>query len=435
VVSVGVATVLRLVLDPYIEGAQFITFYPAIVITTLISGFGAGLLCALLSTAAADFFVLSPHLSFFPDTSGDLVDLLLFGPLAAYLVIVITRMRLAIEREQVEANRDRLQLALDAAQLGWWEYDPLNGVALWSDRRSKEIYDVTEDKTDIEEFTKRVHPDDVERVWRAIEGALDPTDPKPYAIGYRIQRGDGEVRFLEAHGLTHFEGASYERRAVSMVGTAQDITERKRVEEQRKEQAEREHLLLREVNHRTKNMLNVVDAIARQTAMRDDTEHFVDHFSERIQALSANQDLLIRNAWHGVEIDDLVRAQLAPFADLLGSRIVLSGPKLRLNAPAAQTIGLTLHELSTNAGKCGSLSLDTGRVDVGWGIEDDTFTMSWTERDGPPVSPPQRRGFGTVIMQEMTERSVNGTVDLTYPPSGVTWHLTCPAVTVLEPTV
>jgi two-component sensor histidine kinase len=189
---------------------------------------------------------------------------------------------------------------------------------------------------------------------------------------------------------------------------------------------------MREVNHRAKNMLSVVDAIARQTATRDDPEHFVDYFSERIQALSANQDLLIKNAWHGVEIEDLVRAQLAPFADLIGSRIAVCGPELRLNAAAAQAIGLALHELSTNAGKYGALSTNTGRVDVSWDVADDTFTMGWIEREGPPVSVPQRRGFGTTVMEAMVERSVDGAVDLDYAPSGMVWRLTCRAGTALE---
>jgi two-component sensor histidine kinase len=105
-----------------------------------------------------------------------------------------------------------------------------------------------------------------------------------------------------------------------------------------------------------------------------------------------------------------------------------------LNAASAQAIGLALHELTTNAGKYGALSKNTGRLDVGWGTEDETFTMSWRERDGPPVSPPQRRGFGTVVMQEMAERSVGGKVDLDYAPSGVSWHLSCPAAKALEPT-
>jgi two-component sensor histidine kinase len=301
----------------------------------------------------------------------------------------------------------------------------------WWDTRLGEMFEVTEDKTDIEEFTKRVHPDDVERVWAAIEAALDPTDPKPYAIEFRHLRADGEVRWVEAHGLTHFEGAPPERRAVMMVGTAQDITERKRREEERRDREEREYLLMREVNHRAKNMLSLVQAIARQSAARE-PEEFVGRFTERIQALAANQDLLIRHEWHGVDVKDLVRAQLAHFADLVGSRIAVRGPKLRLNAAAAQGIGLALHELATNAGKYGALSTDAGRVDIGWGTEGDAFTMSWTEGEGPPVSAPQRLGFGTVVMETMVERSVNGAVDLRYRPSGLTWRLTCPAANALE---
>jgi two-component sensor histidine kinase len=116
----------------------------------------------------------------------------------------------------------------------------------------------------------------------------------------------------------------------------------------------------------------------------------------------------------------------------MGSRIVVGGPKLWLNAASAQAIGLALHELATNAGKYGALSNETGRLETGWGTEGETFTMSWTERDGPPVSPPERRGFGTVVMKEMAERVVEGRVELDYAPSGVTWRLTCPAVNAQE---
>ena len=175
-----------------------------------------------------------------------------------------------------------------------------------------------------------------------------------------------------------------------------------------------------------------MDAIAHQTATRT-PEDFIERFSERIQALSANQDLLIRNGWHGVEIEDLVRAQLSPFADLMGSRIVVRGPKLRLNAASAQAIGLALHELATNAAKYGALSTDTGRVDVCWGADGDTFTMSWIEREGPPVSAPKRRGFGTIVMDTMAERNVDGAVDLDYAPSGLSWRLICPAANALDP--
>jgi PAS domain S-box-containing protein len=423
IVSVGIATALRVVLDAHLEGAQFVTLYPAIVITTLISGFGAGFVSAVLSTAAADFFLLSPRWAFSVEDPATVADLLLFGPLASYLVIIVGRTRIAAEREQVEARKDRLQLALDAAQLGWWHYDPSRDVILM-DARLKEIFDFTADQEPLDEFMKRVHPDDAARVWADRQAALDPADPKPYAHEYRVVQRDGEVRWVDAHGLAYFDGRGRGRRLASFVGTAQDITERKQHEE-------REHLLMREVNHRAKNMLSVVDAIARQTAARN-PEDFVERFSDRVQALSANQDLLIRNEWKGVDIEDLVRAQLAPFADLIGSRIVVRGPTLRLNAASAQAVGLALHELTTNAGKYGAISKDTGQLEIAWGIEDETFTINWTERDGPPVSPPQWRGFGAVVMKEMAERSVGGNVELDYAPTGVTWRLTCPAVNVLE---
>jgi PAS domain S-box-containing protein len=322
-------------------------------------------------------------------------------------------------------SKDRLQLALNAAQLGSWQYDPRRLIASW-DRRCQEIIDIAQDEASIEELLKRMHPDDRERFWAVREAALDPADPKPYAIEYRILGRDGKVRWVESRGLAYFEGAGPKRRVVSFGGTIQDITERK-------EREEKEHLLMREINHRAKNMLSVVDAIAHQTATKN-PEDFVERFSERIQALSANQDLLVRNEWNGVEIEDLVRAQLAHFADLIGSRIAMHGPKLRLNPASAQAIGLALHELATNAGKYGALSTDTGRVDVSWGSDGDTLTMSWTERDGPPVSAPQRRGFGTVVMETMAERSVDGKVDLDYAPSGLIWRLACPAENALERT-
>jgi two-component sensor histidine kinase len=205
----------------------------------------------------------------------------------------------------------------------------------------------------------------------------------------------------------------------------EDISSRKRAEEQ-------VDLLMGEANHRIKNVLGLVQAIARQTAAGS-PEDFVGRFTERIQALASNQDLLGRNEQRGADLQELVSAQLAHFADLIGSRIAVGGPKLRLNAAAAQAIGLALHELATNAGKHGALSTNSGRVDIGWGIKGDTFTISWMEREGPPASPPQRRGFGTVVMKAMAERSMDGRVELDYAPSGVTWRLTCPAPNALEP--
>ncbi len=321
------------------------------------------------------------------------------------------------------ASKARLQIAMDAAQLGWWQYDPRRRV-FSGDARAKEIFDVTADETPIEEIAQQVLPDDAERFRAARATALDPADPKPQAIEYRLRRRDGKVRWVELHWLAYSEGVRSERPTASVVGTVADITERKEHEEQ-------VHLLMREVNHRAKNMLSVVDSIAHQTATRN-PEDFIERFSERIQALSANQDLLIRSDWSGVDIADLARAQLAHFGDLIGSRIVVDGPKLRLKPASAQAIGLALHELATNAGKYGALSTGKGRVHISWKKDGDTLAMSWAERDGPLVSQPNRRGFGTIVMEAMAARSVDGAVKLDYAPSGLTWSLTCPAASALE---
>jgi PAS domain S-box-containing protein len=205
---------------------------------------------------------------------------------------------------------------------------------------------------------------------------------------------------------------------------AQDVTDRRAYEE-------RIDLLMRESHHRIKNILSLVQAIARQTTA-DDTQDFIDRFSERIRALAANQDLLVRHEWRRIELKDLVQSQLRPFADLIGTRINFDGPKLLLNAAAAQAIGLALHELATNAGKYGALSMDAGRVDVRWQLEDDTFILGWTERGGPPARPPERRGFGSTVVESMVKYTLRGKVRLDYAPSGLEWHLICRAADALE---
>jgi two-component sensor histidine kinase len=292
------------------------------------------------------------------------------------------------------------------------------------DGRTSEMFDIPSGSPLNEVEEKRVHPDDLQSAHAAFMAALDPAHPKPLAIQYRIRRGDGTIRWAESHGIAYFEGAGVNRRVVGYVGTIQDITGRK-------EREEKERLLMREISHRAKNMLSVVEAIARQTAVRSPAD-FVERFSERIQALSTNQDLLVRNEWRGVELEDLVRGQLAHFADLIGSRIVMQGPRLHLNPASTQAIGLALHELATNAGKYGALSTKYGHVDISWGTDGKTFTMSWTERGGPPVSAPRSRGFGAIVMETMAERNVGGTVTLNFMPAGVTWRLTCPAANAFE---
>src|SRR6266404_94597 len=323
----------------------------------------------------------------------------------------------------IQTSKIRLQLALDAARLGWWLYDPVQGTASW-DERFKAIFDIVAPGADLASIMACVPPEDAARVCATAAAALNPVDPKPFVGEYRVQRISGEIRWIEVYGMATFEGSGEARRAVLMVGTAADITERKRAEE-------RQLLLMRELNHRTKNLLSVVQSIANQTVASNPSD-FAERFSRRIQALSANQDLLVRSEWRGVEIEDLVRAQLAHFADLIGARIMIEGPHLSVTPSAAQSIGMALHELATNAGKYGSLSDDHGGVTIDWRLEDGQFSIGWIEHDGPHVKPPKRRGFGSTIISAVAEASVGGEVELDYASTGVVWRLKCSASKALS---
>jgi PAS domain S-box-containing protein len=209
----------------------------------------------------------------------------------------------------------------------------------------------------------------------------------------------------------------------------EDITERKKYEEQIL-------LLMREVNHRAKNILGVVQAIARHTVTSNPAD-FVQRFSERLQALARSQDLLIKNEWQGADIAELARAQLAHFEDLVGTRVMLQGPSLRLKPAATQTIGMALNELATNAGKYGALSDKTGRVEINWGVSElkpgrRRFFMSWIESGGPAVSTPSRKGFGSTVIEAMARMGLSADVRLDYESAGLRWGLECQAENALD---
>ncbi len=211
-------------------------------------------------------------------------------------------------------------------------------------------------------------------------------------------------------------------------GTIRDISERKR-------QEQKVALLLREVNHRAKNMLALVQAIASQTAVPSGGD-FVERFSERLAALAASQDLLVMSGWQGVNASELVRSQLSHFQGLIDDRIKLAGPTLNFSAAGAQAIGMALHELATNAGKYGALSNATGKIEISWRLDEAApskhFTLSWVEAGGPPVSPPKQSGFGTTVIEAMPRMELDAEVSLIYASEGLCWRLECPAERVLE---
>lgn len=208
-----------------------------------------------------------------------------------------------------------------------------------------------------------------------------------------------------------------------------DITERRERETQLQ-------LLMEEAAHRTKNTLSLVQAVARQTAATS-PENFLARFEERLAALSASHDILVEAAWKPVALDKLVRAQLSHFASLIGDRIQLEGPPLELASGAVQSLGMALHELTTNASKYGALSTPQGRVAVAWSLEgvggpQPEFHLSWTESGGPPVAPPNRMGFGTRMIDRVLRRGLTATTDLQFPLDGVTWTLRCPTARIVH---
>jgi PAS domain S-box-containing protein len=217
-------------------------------------------------------------------------------------------------------------------------------------------------------------------------------------------------------------------RIVGASKIARDISDRKKAEEMQR-------LYLRELGHRLKNLISVIDAIVRQTAAQTSPADLVSRITQRLHALAANQDALIRGDWRGAELHELVRSQLAHISDLLGSRIRIEGASIALKPAAAQALGLTLNELATNALKYGALSNATGVLRISWDVVTSgggqLFSIAWEESGGPPVAPPSRAGFGSTIIKQITARSFRGDVQLDYAVAGLKWRLTAPADAVL----
>lgn len=201
-----------------------------------------------------------------------------------------------------------------------------------------------------------------------------------------------------------------------------DISDRKVAEEHKT-------FLMRELAHRCKNQLAVIQAIAKQTARGTTSpDDFLQTFSKRLQGLSASHDLLARQNWTSVSLADLVQSQLSVFVEWPTERVRADGPLISLKSGDAEAIGLALHELATNAAKYGALSVPGGRVKITWNRTTDSdtserFRIFWQETNGPLVVTPNAQGFGTQVIKSMVAHSMNGTANIEYHPAGLCWSL------------
>jgi PAS domain S-box-containing protein len=243
----------------------------------------------------------------------------------------------------------------------------------------------------------------------------------------RIHDGS-RVRWLDLHVEPLRDPAGD---IVGLSCVAVDVTERKEGEAHLR-------LLMRELTHRSKNLLAVIQAMARQTARHAGSiEGFLDQFSARLQALARSHDLLVQEEWHGVSLGELVRSQLAPYFDRDSAQISMNGPRVMLRPEAAQSLGLALHEMGVNAVQYGALSAPSGRVSIAWTWqpqrEPPAVEILWTESGGPAVGAPAERGFGSLVVERNLARALDADVDLSFGSDGVNCRITIPMAQLSQP--
>ena len=321
--------------------------------------------------------------------------------------------------------------ALAAGRMGAWETDFAAKTRTWSPEGMALFgIDLADGRGvvggDADEFRAALHPDDRHLVQQFHDLAHRQDS---FEAEYRIVRPDGAILWLSGRGQVVARAA--DGTAHRLISIVADITDRKAAED---------HIqfLMHEMTHRSKNLLTVIQSIARRTARTAGTiAEFEDRFGQRLQGLAASHDVLLDKGWRGAPLVDLVREQLVPFVDPKSARVELNGPDVVVTAPAAQAIGLALNELATNAMKYGALSVAEGRIIIFWTFDSDEpeprpLLLQWTEQGGPAVTPPTHKGFGHMVIHDMIARSLNGEVELAYAPQGLTWVVSIPVANLVN---
>jgi PAS domain S-box-containing protein len=275
------------------------------------------------------------------------------------------------------------------------------------------------------------HPDDRAADLARYRGQAAGKD-EGYVSEKRLIRKDGRVIWVDVRSSTVRDAAG---RFLYGIRVVQDISDRKQAEARQKH-------LLDELNHRVKNTLATVQSLASQTLRGvESPEAFRHTFEARVVALSKAHDLLTTRNWQGADLQELVSQQLAPYSTIEPSRLVLAGEPVALTPRAALTLSMVFHELATNAAKYGALSTPTGSLDVRWSVDrgpagpggaPDVVRLTWRESGGPAVVPPERRGFGSRLI-ERSASELDAEMQFAFEPGGVRYSVAIPLTAANAP--
>jgi two-component sensor histidine kinase len=259
----------------------------------------------------------------------------------------------------------------------------------------------------------------IDTVRQSLERALATRRPDEMPVQrYAVVGADGapEDRYW---GATQVPVISDEGRITHILSTVRDVT----AEVKERQMAETRALLMREVDHRARNALTVVQAILRLTHA-DTLVRFKQVAVGRVEALARAQTSLARRRWEGADLADVVHAELAALA--FAGQTQVEGPPMLLPAEQVQAMSMILHELATNAAKYGALSVPAGVVTVAWKLDAERLTLSWRETGGPAPTPPARAGFGSRMIRQLA-RQLDGAVRYDWRPEGLEVEITAPA--------
>jgi PAS domain S-box-containing protein len=311
-------------------------------------------------------------------------------------------------------SEQRRSLALAAGQMGSWDWDLVQQDCMWDEGQYR-IFGVDPQsfKVTAENVAALIDPDD----WIRLRGMLQgfSGDGEAHQTEFRIRRPNGEVRWCMGTASARLDSTN---RMVRVSGVTADITERKRTEE-------RQALLAREVDHRAKNALAVVQSIVRLTRS-DSIDGYVRAVEGRIGALARAHTLLAQSRWVGADLAMLIDEELAPYRTGEPGRIRSAGPPISLDPRTAQTIALALHELATNAAKHGALSSLSGRVAISWEVKRGSLSVQWSESGGPSVQAPSAKGFGIKVIAASVEAQLGGKAQFDWRSDGVRCTLSLP---------